>query len=147
MFATNIAAFNGPENAMFRIIREGQESMHQANSQGKTPLLWSSWTGEYEAPEVLLKEETDMNAMSQLYGTSLLVAALKCHANIVQLLPEQKIRMVNGSHDCALRAAAHGGHGPIVNTLLGHSAAGQYSDREYKGRTLTKLVSGTIFSP
>jgi ankyrin repeat protein len=37
---------------------------------------------------VLLKEDADANAMSQLYSTPLLVAALKGHANIVQLLME-----------------------------------------------------------
>ncbi|KAL4784046.1 ankyrin repeat-containing domain protein [Aspergillus varians] len=87
-FATHAAAFNGHTTVIQKLISEGKENAHQADEIGTTALLWSSWAGQYEASKLLIREGAAVNAVSQRYGTPLLVAALKGHRNIVQLLLE-----------------------------------------------------------
>ncbi|KAL4957223.1 ankyrin repeat-containing domain protein [Aspergillus filifer] len=79
-------AYNGHTKPLKRLIEEVKEYATQADEVGTTALLWSSWAGQYEASKLLLSHGADVNAVSERYGTPLLVAALKGHDSVVQLL-------------------------------------------------------------
>ncbi|KAL4967647.1 ankyrin repeat-containing domain protein [Aspergillus stella-maris] len=145
-FASHAAAFNGHTKPLKRLSEEGKECVTQADEVGTTALLWSSWSGQYEASKLLLSHGADVNAVSERYGTPLLVAALKGHDSIVQLLLDHG---ANIDHHCgkigyaqyavtvryetnyvtshvgtALWAASLGGHFDAVALLLQRGATG-----------------------
>ncbi|BCS28689.1 ankyrin repeat domain-containing protein [Aspergillus puulaauensis] len=67
-------------------IAEPSSCTSRTDANGTAALIWSSWAGQYNASEPLLKEKADVNVSSPLYGTPLLVASLKEHIKVVKLL-------------------------------------------------------------
>ncbi|KAL4803195.1 ankyrin repeat-containing domain protein [Aspergillus unguis] len=145
-YPIHAAAFNGHTDVVRSLIQTGKGSVHSADYNGTTALIWSSWTGQCEISELLLSHGADVNAVSNLYGPPLLVAALKGHLNIVALLLEKGADMNHQSGPTnrvqahltlnpdlvylsdytgtALWAAALKGHIEIVRLLLKKQSTG-----------------------
>ncbi|KAJ5160773.1 uncharacterized protein N7482_007777 [Penicillium canariense] len=120
----HLAAINGHEKIVRRLLAEDDSEVNKADSMNSYPLMWASLSGYKNVVKRLLNHGADVNAHGGKRGNALQAACVRGHNKVVQVLLEHgaDVNQQGGFYGNSLQAACHGGHDKIVQVLLEHGA-------------------------
>ncbi|KAH8702324.1 hypothetical protein BGW36DRAFT_424603 [Talaromyces proteolyticus] len=120
MNALHLAAFNGHNKIIQRLIMDCENTINYQDSTRTTALQWASLRGHYKCVLILLESGADINTQGGYYGNALQAASAGGHLDIIKLLLDKgaDINAQGGHYENALQAASAEGHIDIVQQLL-----------------------------
>jgi hypothetical protein len=120
MSAIHLAAFNGHDNIIHRLLTSDKSTVSYQDNMGMDALKWASLQGHCKTVHILLERGADVNAQGGRYGNALQAASKGGHLEIVKILLERgaDVNAQGGRYGNALQAASSGGHLEIVQVLL-----------------------------
>jgi ankyrin repeat protein len=124
MDSVHLAAFNGHEKVLRRLIARDNTHINTPDSEDSYPVTWSALNGHDNVVRILLDRGADVNAQGGYYGNALQAACFGGHDNIVHILLDRgaDVNAQGGCYGNALQAACFGGHDNIVHILLDRGA-------------------------
>lgn len=130
----HLAALNGHQNVVRRLLGEGQLKPNVADSVGSYPLIYASIMGYDKTAIVIIEHGGDVNAQGGPHGSPLLAACLEGHEKVVRILLEYGADANSGfkDHENPLTIAFVRSHEMIMQMLL-----------EYGADVNTKIKDGT----
>ncbi|KAF9869764.1 hypothetical protein CkaCkLH20_12807 [Colletotrichum karsti] len=120
----HLAALNGHDGALRRILDSNETSLDVKDSDGLTPLTWASLNGHEVVVQTLLDRRADINSICDSVGTALQAASQRGHKEIVWLLLNKGANANTQSENTpsAIHEASRRGFIDIVAMLLGKGA-------------------------
>ncbi|MCJ1445298.1 MAG: hypothetical protein MMC23_005803 [Stictis urceolatum] len=124
MTAIQLAAFNGHDNILQRLLKLEDIDLESKNHDENTALVLASQKGHAPIVQTLLDRGAEVNAQGGEYGNALQAASIEGHASMVQMLLDRGAETnAQGGYDGnALQVASEHDHALIVQMLLQHAA-------------------------
>ncbi|KAJ5100637.1 hypothetical protein N7456_006689 [Penicillium angulare] len=86
MHAVHLAAFNGHDRIIRRLVAVDLQIVKKTDGTGSTALFWASRNGHLDCVNFLLDKGSDLNAQGGRLGNALYAASVKGHEDVVRIL-------------------------------------------------------------
>lgn len=130
-FSVNVlaqeAAFDFVRNNQFeslqKLVFQQKEVVNQLNKDGFSLLILASYKGNLEMVDFLLKNDADVNNVSEM-GTAIMAAVVKNKIEIVELLIQYgaDVNLTDQAQTSAIHLAVQFTNIPMTQLLLNHHA-------------------------